>query len=81
MEFPKLIEFPSKRKSITTKIKKEKWKLKMKKMHELFNVWMMDAVFYRFRVDYTYNKAAFKKVSYINVVQTFHLFLIQTLAT
>jgi len=41
MEFPKSIEFLSKRKSTTTtKIKKEKWKLKMKKMHELFKVWV-----------------------------------------
>jgi len=46
MEFPKLIEFPSKRNSTTTKIKKEKWKSKMRKMHELFNVWMMNSVFY-----------------------------------
>jgi len=35
-EFLKLIEFLSKRNSTTTttKIKREKWKLKMKKMHE-----------------------------------------------
>ena len=34
MEFPKLIEFPLKRKSTLTKIKNEKWKSKMKKTYE-----------------------------------------------